>query len=83
MNIDINAIIVLLATQAMINMGEIKDPFSNETRQDLEGSSIFIRLLEVLDTKTKGNLTEEETDFLNEVKENLITILNKKKNAGN
>ena len=82
MDKDIKAIIILLATQAMINMGEIRDPVTQESRNDLEGAALFIELLDVLETKTKGNLTAEEETFLAEVRENLDKVYNKKLNAG-
>ena len=82
MDRDIKAIIILLATQAMINMGEIQDPVTQESRDDLEGAALFIELLDVLETKTKGNLTAAELTFFTEVKENLDKVYNKKLNAG-
>jgi hypothetical protein len=83
MKIDIKSIIVLLATQAMINMGEIPDPLTREAKNDLEGASMFVQLLEVLESKTKGNLTPQEEAFLVEVKDNLDQVYNKKLEAGN
>ena len=82
MDRDIKAIIILLATQAMINMGEIQDPVTQESRDDLEGAALFIELLDVLEIKTKGNLTAAEKTFFTEVKENLDKVYNKKLNAG-
>jgi hypothetical protein len=82
MDKDIKAIIILLATQAMINMGEIQDPVTQESKDDLEGAALFIELLDVLETKTKGNLTAAEETFFTEVRENLDKVYNKKLNAG-
>jgi hypothetical protein len=79
---DIKAIIVLLATQAMIDMGEIQDPITHEAKINLEAAAAFIHLLKVLETKTNGNLTVEEEDFLKDVRENLDKVYNKKINAG-
>jgi hypothetical protein len=83
MNIDLKSIIVLLATQAMINLGEIKDPINHEVKHNLDGAAVFIQLLEVLETKTRGNLTPEEENYLMEVRENLEKVYQKKINAGN
>jgi hypothetical protein len=80
MDKDIKSIIVLLATQVMINLGEIKDPLSNQEKLDLEGAEVFIQLLAVLEAKTSGNLTEKEEQFLAEVRENLDRVYNKKLN---
>jgi hypothetical protein len=79
---DIKAIVVLLATQAMINMGEILDPITQESRRDLDGAATFIQLVEVLEAKTRGNLTPEEQTFLVEIKENLDKVYQKKINTG-
>jgi hypothetical protein len=81
--VDIKSIAVLLATQAMINMGEIQDPITTERKNDMEGALVFIQLLDVLETKTKGNLTPEETSFLSNIKENLDKVYNKKYFSGN
>ena len=82
MDKDIKAVILLLATQAMINMGEIPDPVAQESKNDLEGAALFLELLDVLETKTKGNLTTAEENFFREVRENLDKVYNKKLNAG-
>lgn len=75
---DIRSIIVLLATQGMINLGEIKDPISNTHKIDLEGARLFIDRLEVLEKKTKGNLSTEEEGFLTEVLSNINKVYEKK-----
>lgn len=75
---DIKSIIVLLATQGMINLGEIKDPISNTTKLDMEGARLFIDLLEVLEKKTKGNLTTEEEGFLTEILSNINKVYDNK-----
>lgn len=80
MNRDIKAIILLLATQAMINLGEIRDPITTEAKFDLEGATVFLELLDVLANKTKGNLTDEEETFLSDIRNNLDQLYNKKLN---
>ena len=80
---DIRAIAVLLATQGMIRLGEIPDPFSGEAALDRTGATFFIDLLGELRRKTKGNLDPEEEAFLDDVLENLQKILKKKAKAKN
>lgn len=75
---DIKSIILMLATQAMINLGEIQDPVSLESKNDLEGALLFIELLEILEQKTRGNLTGEEATFISDVRDNLDKVYNKK-----
>lgn len=77
---DIKAIILMLATQSMINLGEIQDPMSGEFKNDPAGAETFIRLIDVLEEKTMGNLTTGEEQFLSEVKDNLAEVYNKKIN---
>lgn len=78
---DIRAIAVLLATQGMIRLGEIPDPFSGQAALDAVGAAFFIDLLAELQRKTKGNLDAEEKAFLDDVLENLQKIHKKKAKA--
>lgn len=75
---DINSIVILLATQSMINLGEIKDPVTNEININLNNAKLFIDLLQELKAKTKGNLSDKESDFINEILNNLTEIYNNK-----
>ena len=79
---DIKSIILILATQCMINLGEVEDPISKGISGNLEGAELFIELLEELESKTDGNLTDEEKKFLVGVIENLKKIYNKKRQEG-
>lgn len=79
---DIKAIILLLATQGMINLGEINDPVTNETNLNLDGAEVFIELLEELKEKTRGNLSAEEEIFLSDVLSNIKKVYDKKLNSG-
>lgn len=74
---DITSIIMILATQCMINLGEIQDPIFKKVKQDLDGAKLFIDLLEVLEGKTRGNLDEEEDKFMQGILVNLKNIYEK------
>jgi len=74
---DIRAIIVFLATQAMIHFGEIPDPLSGEKRLNLDGGHLFLDLLGELQRKTAGNLTATEETFLTDVLTNLTSVAGK------
>jgi len=54
----------MMATQALLYMGGYVDPATNRPMVDLEAARHQIDLLGVLETKTKGNLTEDETKQL-------------------
>lgn len=54
----------MMATQALLYMGGYVDPQTNRPMVDLEAARHQIDLLGVLETKTKGNLTEDEAKQL-------------------
>ena len=56
-----------LATQALFAMGSVQDPETNMPIVDLPLAKHHIEALAVLEEKTKGNLTEEETKLLDQV----------------
>jgi hypothetical protein len=80
---DIKDVVVLLATQAMINLGELANPISKEKKTNPEAAKIFIDLLKVLKEKTVGNLNQEEDTFLEEAINNLTILYTKKEGAEN
>ncbi|HDZ21976.1 MAG TPA: DUF1844 domain-containing protein, partial [Phycisphaerae bacterium] len=55
-----------LVTQAMFALGAIEDPTSKKRYLDLDLAKHHIDMLAVLDEKTKGNLTDDETKLLNQ-----------------
>jgi uncharacterized protein YjaG (DUF416 family) len=65
---DFNFFITTLALQASIALGTIPNPASNKTEEDLTQAKFLIDTLAMLKEKTKGNLTPEETNLL----ENLL-----------
>lgn len=71
MKVDIKSIIMILATQCMINLGEICDPVLKKSNKNLEGAELFIGLLDELKQKTNGNLTEDEVNYLDGIIDNL------------
>ncbi len=78
---DIRAVIILLATQGMIRLGEIPDPLSGQPALDADGGRFFIDLLEELKRKTAGNLLPQEAAFLDDVLGNLRLVLARKTEA--
>ena len=63
--LSFSAFITSLGIQALIKMGEFKDPNSAQMEIDLDGAQETIDLLLMLKEKTKGNLTSEEETLLN------------------
>ncbi len=61
---NLNALVTMLATQAMVSLGQFPTPDSKSFETDLTLAKHFIDLLGVIEEKTKNNLTPDETQFL-------------------
>ena len=62
------AFVVSLASTAAIHFGDLPDPATGETSPlNLEGAAQMIEILALLDQKTRGNLTAEERQVLEQV----------------
>jgi hypothetical protein len=57
-------LVTSLATQAMVALGQIPDPFENKPVMRLSHARHHIDVLGVLEEKTKGNLTPQEQSML-------------------
>jgi len=57
-------IVETLAVPALIWTGFLRNPVDEKTEVDLGLAKYQITLLEILETKTKGNLTKDEEEFL-------------------
>lgn len=53
-------IVGMLATNTLSYLGYVPDPYTGQAMVSLEYAKLHIDLLGVLETKTKGNLSEEE-----------------------
>jgi hypothetical protein len=72
MNSALFAQLVMQQTNmAMMFLGKVAHPESGQTYKDVEAARLFIDQLEMLETKTKGNLTREETGLLKQSLMNL------------
>jgi hypothetical protein len=61
--------VIGLATNAAVHFGDIPDPFSGEKKSEpnLDGATQVIEILSLLELKTRGNLTPEERQVLDQV----------------
>ena len=67
-NVTFNHFVVSLATTAAVHFGEAKDPDSGVNLPiNLEAAGQAIEMLVLLEEKTRGNLTEDESVFLQQV----------------
>ncbi|MEY4387576.1 MAG: hypothetical protein RLY20_2859 [Verrucomicrobiota bacterium] len=60
-----------VAGTAMVMLGRMPNPMTKKTEIDLESAQLLIDQLEMLEIKTKGNLTGEEQHLL---KQNLMML---------
>ncbi len=60
-------LVMMFSTSAMHHLGKLVDPESGKTEVNLEGAKMSIDLLNMLQDKTKGNLTSDEDKMLKEV----------------
>src|ERR1041385_5554302 len=55
-----------LASQALLFMGAMRDPMG-QVHQDLQQAQTMIEMLGMIEEKTKGNLSKEESEMLKQV----------------
>jgi hypothetical protein len=56
-----------LSTQALISLGAVENPFTGKAERDLDQAKHFIDTLEMLQEKTRGNLSSQEQAMLDNV----------------
>lgn len=64
---NFSSLILSIGSSAAISLGLAPDPSTGETTINKEMARFNIDLLKVLETKTKNNLSDEETDFLKKI----------------
>ena len=69
--VNFNSLMFSLSSSALLHFGDIADPHTGETKKDLALAKHTIDTIAMLQEKTKGNLSEEEGKFL----ENMLTDL--------
>jgi hypothetical protein len=66
--LSFTAFVISLASSAAIHFGDLPDPTSGKTAEpNLEGAQQMISILELLNEKTRGNLSAEERQVLEQV----------------
>ena len=64
---DFSFFLSSLSMQALMCLGELAHPATNQVHEDLEQARTLIDVLGMLQEKTKGNLTSEEQGLLEEL----------------
>ena len=59
---DFKSLVGLLASQAIMYLGAYGDPKTGRVMVDLNGAQFSIDLLDVLEEKTKGNVSDDEAN---------------------
>jgi len=66
--LSFTAFVLSLASTAAIHFGDLPDPMSGKPAEpNLDGASQMIEILSLLEQKTRGNLTAEERQVLEQV----------------
>jgi hypothetical protein len=63
-----SSLVISLATTAAVHFGDVSEPGTGEKgRPNLEGAAQMIEILGILEEKTRGNLSPDESRLLEEV----------------
>ena len=66
-NVDFSSLVSGFMTEAMAFMGILAHPAMKGVKKDLKHAQYVINTLSMLKEKTAGNLTQQESDMLEEV----------------
>lgn len=58
------SLVSMFGNQAMIALGKLANPVTGKAEKNLEAARFFIDTLDVIEKKTRGNLTPDETKIL-------------------
>ncbi|MEC7745742.1 MAG: DUF1844 domain-containing protein [Candidatus Neomarinimicrobiota bacterium] len=71
-------------SSAWIALGKMKNPMTDKIEKNLDQASYYIDLLDMLQSKTKGNVSEyEEQMLINTVSELKMNFIDEQKNPNN
>ena len=71
-------------SSAWIALGKMKNPMTDKIEKNLDQASYYIDLLDMLHSKTKGNVSEyEEQMLINTVSELKMNLIDEQKNSNN
>ena len=59
--------VVGLSTQALVHLGELPDPQTNQSTSDLPAAQQLIDIIAMLENKTRGNLDHDEQAMLESI----------------
>jgi hypothetical protein len=65
--ITFSSFVVGLSTQALVHLGELPDPHTNQAATDLAAAQQLIDIIAMLENKTRGNLDRDEQAMLQSI----------------
>ncbi len=65
--ITFSTFVVGLSTQALVHLGELPDPHTNQAAIDLPAAQQLIDIIAMLENKTRGNLDRDEQAMLQSI----------------
>lgn len=75
-----------LAMQTLVHLGRMSNPMTGDTAVDLPNAKYSIDILGILQEKTKGNLTPEESEnlsnLLRDLRMDYVTVAGQAKGEG-
>jgi hypothetical protein len=81
--VDFGTFVLSLGSSALVHLGEISHPETEQARENLLLARQTIDLLAMLEEKTRGNLTDDETRFLRDLLADLrLKFVEKSRGAG-
>jgi len=66
-DLDFSTFVISLASSVQVNLGAMPHPETNQTARNFPAAKQMIDILTMLQTKTKGNLTEAEAALVEQV----------------
>lgn len=61
------SLVMMFQSATMQHLGKVKNPFTDKIERDLSQAQMTIDLLEMINRKTKGNLSKNEGNYLSNV----------------
>ena len=75
------SLVMMFNSQAMMAMGKLANPVTGKVERELQAAQFMIDLLEMIDERTKGNLTDDEarmlTTTLRDLRLNYVSEMNR------
>jgi hypothetical protein len=65
--VNFETFLLSMGTAALIALGEVENPVTKKREKDLDSAKQHIAILEILEQKTAGNLSEREQALLKEI----------------